>query len=103
MLTEIDFVSNPYARAKIVELVFYMCDLEKGTIRTCVRNNLSFRRNITKGLANFYIDIEFTGDDSSFYQKYVYRHYVSMIFKYIWTMPEYQAELKNLLLGEREL
>jgi len=89
LLCENEFISNPYSKAKIVELVSFFGN-DNRPIRDLYDNNELAKRVLTPGLLKFYIDIEFTGASHQFYAKYEYRHYATSIFKVIWKLDAYK-------------
>jgi ubiquitin conjugation factor E4 B len=88
-LTDIEVISNPYARAKLVELVSFCCYNNQDIIPIFNSHQVAIN-HLTRGLIKFYIEIEFTGASHQFYAKYEYRHYAANIFKKLWRLPRYQ-------------
>jgi ubiquitin conjugation factor E4 B len=41
----------------------------------------------------FFVDIEFTGSHTSAYDKYEYRHEMTQILEYFWSIPNYKATM----------
>lgn len=103
-LSNCQISSNPYLKAKLVEILYYFYQTERSRVHGVLSNNLYSKRNITSciylsfklnthiffiALVKFYIDIEFTGDSMQFYSKFNYRHYVNFLFTKLWVEEDY--------------
>jgi len=95
VLSEIDVISNPYTKAKILQLVAFIGH-DNPQIENVYANNDVAIKNLTRALVKFYIDIEFTGQSQQFYAKFEYRHYCQMIFKSMWKVQAYRENLIKL-------
>eukprot|EP00742_Colponemidia_sp_Colp-10_P011138 GILJ01012341.1.p1 GENE.GILJ01012341.1~~GILJ01012341.1.p1 ORF type:complete len:1148 (-),score=204.51 GILJ01012341.1:87-3530(-) len=93
-------VTNPYVRAKLVELLSCWVPNEShmaANHRQMFRD-MFFMHPLAKGhlmrvLIHFYVDIEFTGSHTQFYDKFTYRHYAAQVFEYLWGMSEYKKSM----------
>ncbi|KAL4505185.1 hypothetical protein ABPG72_016252 [Tetrahymena utriculariae] len=96
-LSNCQISSNPYLKAKLVEILFFFYHQDKSKVHAILSNSLYAKRNITASLMKFYIDIEFTGDSHQFYSKFNYRHYVNYLYTKLWVEETYQSEVKKLI------
>jgi ubiquitin conjugation factor E4 B len=83
--------TNPYIRAKFVKSFSLMLSGKSvGEITSVMNFHSLFQQFFMQGLVKFFVDIEFGGGHSQFYDKFEYRHYTSKIFEYLWRYPHYQ-------------
>lgn len=99
LLCDNEMISNPYSKAKIVELISFF-GYENNLIRSTYESNEVAQRVLIQGLVKFYIDIEFTGASHQFYAKYEYRHYATRIFKVVWRIPVYKEAFLRIVHSE---
>mmetsp|Transcript_17081 Transcript_17081/g.16951 ORF Transcript_17081/g.16951 Transcript_17081/m.16951 type:complete len:692 (-) Transcript_17081:29-2104(-) len=87
--------SNPYLRAKLVQALSMI--LEEGIfgdLHTLINLNEVAKKYLLPSLIIFYVDIEFSGSHSQFYDKFMYRHYTAKIFAFLWKFEYYQNQTK---------
>ncbi|XP_037954854.1 ubiquitin conjugation factor E4 B-like [Teleopsis dalmanni] len=80
-------IKNPYLTAKLIEVVF-VYSLISGS--EWVDNFLLHELTNTvlfNSLMKFYVDIETTGENTEFYDKFSIRYHISHLFKAMWSMP----------------
>lgn len=88
--------SNPYLRAKLVQ-AFSLIITESvfGDLSNLINCNEIAKNYLLPSLVVFYVDIESSGGSGQFYEKYVYRHYTSKIFNFLWKFEYYQNQTKT--------
>ncbi|EGC28981.1 hypothetical protein DICPUDRAFT_59083 [Dictyostelium purpureum] len=88
-----EYVKNPYLKAKIIEIVsqFVPSQHNKGN-PLLLECNAEIKDHLVLSLMRFYVDIEFTGGHNQFYEKFTYRHYSSVILKYLWSVPDFRKK-----------
>ena len=84
ILNSPEHFTNPYIRAKFVKsFSLLLSGKTVGEISSVMNVHSLFQQFFMQGLVKFYVDIEFGGGRSQFYDKFEYRHYASKIFEYL--------------------
>ncbi|KAL5987810.1 E3 ubiquitin-protein ligase pub1 [Asimina triloba] len=96
------YIRNPYLRAKMVEVLNYWMQLSRasssttGIPATISSSILSlFEGNqlaldyLVRNLLKLYVDIEFTGSHTQFYDKFNIRHNIAELLEYLWNIPSH--------------
>ncbi|WBW74100.1 ubiquitin-protein ligase E4 Ufd2 [Schizosaccharomyces osmophilus] len=98
LLTKSSYIKNPYLRAKLVEILFYGVQSQRGQPDVMI-DVLSTSQVATKwlipALMGFYIEIESTGQSTQFYDKFNIRFYICEVFRTIWKLPAYFGKLEQ--------
>jgi len=97
VLSSPEHFSNPYLRAKLVQSLSMV--IENGVIGDVVSiidMSEVAHNHLLYAMVVFYVDIEFTGSSSQFYDKFQYRHFASKIFNFLWKFEKYQEKTKGL-------
>eukprot|EP00164_Ancoracysta_twista_P001271 GFYU01001669.1.p1 GENE.GFYU01001669.1~~GFYU01001669.1.p1 ORF type:complete len:1071 (-),score=326.59 GFYU01001669.1:216-3428(-) len=87
------YMKNPYIRGKFMEVLCQLAPIEQGntSLLTPLYENMPIiQQHLCKGLLNYYIEIEHTGDSNQFYIKFNQRYRICLLMKYLWTMPVHQ-------------
>lgn len=50
-------------------------------------------KHLVPALMHLYVDIEFTGSHTQFYDKFNVRYYISKLMKFLWGMPIYKKSM----------
>ncbi|ESO04573.1 hypothetical protein HELRODRAFT_99472 [Helobdella robusta] len=90
------FVSNRYLVAKLVEIMYITNPKVHpygGRFSELIVNHHMSLDHLVPALMKFYSDVESTGASSEFYDKFSIRYHLSIIFKYLWEKPVYQAKV----------
>lgn len=91
-----DYVKNPYARAKFVEV---MASLTPKRLRRTLPFNpfdgAMATQYLPLALTHFWVDIEHTGSSHQFYEKFSIRYNVSHVIRYLWTLPRHRESFKS--------
>jgi len=83
-------INNTHLRSKLVEL---LCSLAPSDETSDTRLDYLFNKKdsimqyLTPGLMELYVDIESTGRDSQFYDKFNVRYQIACLFRYLWKIP----------------
>ena len=82
MRTDPKSITNPYTKAKALELiaVFMYVDEKKKELMPEFNNSVIVRNKLMETLITFYVQIEFSGSSSMFYTKFKYRYDCAVIF-----------------------
>ncbi|KYR02190.1 U box domain-containing protein [Tieghemostelium lacteum] len=95
ILSTPESIKNPYIKAKIVEIlssfVPYGGPMDN-YFSSLLENGQMVQDNLVAALMRFYVDIEFTGGNNQFYEKFSYRYHSSNILKYLWKSPQYKQK-----------
>jgi ubiquitin conjugation factor E4 B len=91
------YLTNPYLRAKYVEILAALVPSDDPDGRTpgdayprlFAANDLS-RRKIVPYLMRFYVDVEFSGTHSGFYEKWGSRHHMTKVLEYLWNTADFR-------------
>ncbi|XP_058081022.1 probable ubiquitin conjugation factor E4 isoform X2 [Magnolia sinica] len=97
------YVRNPYLRAKMVEVLNYWMQISRssGSLSSGIPSSISsailalFEGNqlaleyLVRNLLNLYVDIEFTGSHTQFYDKFNIRHNIAELLEYLWNVPSH--------------
>lgn len=88
-------LTNPYLRAKQVEMLSYMVEGKAAVpvMQGALQYNPLPQMYILEALVQFYVDIEFTGSHNQFYEKFTYRHYATRVFMYLWRFEHYRRQM----------
>ena len=111
-------IKNPYLRAKLIEvLAAWMPDSgddSGATGRRRRRGNApvaSFASSLFEAhptaikllvpnLVKLYVQIEFTGSHTAFFEKFTIRNNMAQLFEYLWTVPAHRATWKAFAAAE---
>ncbi|GAB4827333.1 E3 ubiquitin-protein ligase pub1 [Ancistrocladus abbreviatus] len=86
------YVRNPYLRAKMVEVLnSWMPRRSNSTATTTLfeGHQLSLEY-LVRNLLKLYVDIEFTGSHTQFYDKFNIRHNIAELLEYLWQVPSHR-------------
>ncbi|UPR03194.1 ubiquitin conjugation factor E4 [Chloropicon primus] len=97
-----DFVHNPYLRAKMVDVLHHWVPPPNVThpLVSKMANLFEFheigKKSLVANLLKLYVDIEFTGSNTQFYDKFNIRHHIGEMLEYLWSIPVHRANWKAL-------
>lgn len=93
------YLTNPYLRAKYVEILAALVPSDDPTggcptpgdayPRLFATNELSCRQ-LVPYLLRFYVDVEFSGTHSGFYEKWTSRHHMTRVLEHLWNTADYR-------------
>jgi ubiquitin conjugation factor E4 B len=80
-----EYFSTPFPRIAMVHMLSEIIETKSLSILAFefTRNPLA-KQYLIDGLIQFYVDIEFTDSHTQFYDKFNYRHFVTIILKFLW-------------------
>jgi len=88
---------NPYLRAKLVESLQALCPetyvKDEKKLHELFETHQLAMNHLAPLLLQFFVDIEFTGSHTQFYDKFNYRSITSRLLKYLWQLPAYQESV----------
>jgi len=97
-----DLVHNPYLRAKMVEVLHHWVPPEgaahplAGKMANLFEFHDTCRDELVQNLLKLYVDIEFTGSNTQFYDKFNIRHRIGEMLEYLWSIPSHREKWKSL-------
>ncbi|EWC45716.1 hypothetical protein DRE_05053 [Drechslerella stenobrocha 248] len=96
-----NYVKNPYLKAKLVE-VLYLGILpirsgggDRGVLGDLLNGHVFALDNLMHSLMSFYIEVEQTGANTQFYDKFNIRYNISQVIKSIWRNANYREKLEQ--------
>ncbi|KAF9170198.1 hypothetical protein BGX20_009313 [Mortierella sp. AD010] len=93
------YIKNPYLKAKLAEILFYMTLPYRGqrnddTLGIKLNTHPMALQCLIPAIMNFYVEVENTGRSSQFYDKFNIRYNISQILKFVWTNPLHRDMVK---------
>ncbi|XVF16700.1 hypothetical protein REPUB_Repub10bG0054900 [Reevesia pubescens] len=98
------FIKNPYLRAKMVEVLNFWMPRRSGSSATSTLfegHQLSLEY-LVRNLLKLYVDIEFTGSHTQFYDKFNIRHNIAELLEYLWQVPSHRNAWKQIAKEEEK-
>ena len=105
-LSNSQLISNPHKRGKIAEVLGTLTHSESDTrhfllshterIRATLQSDHMALRHFLPGLLKVFAEIEVTGDDLEFEQKFTYRHSMYDLIELLWSSPAFRPCLDHL-------
>lgn len=99
-----DFIRNPYLRAKMVEVLNCWMPRRSGSSNTATLfegHQLSLEY-LVRNLLKLYVDIEFTGSHTQFYDKFNIRHNIAELLEYLWQVPSHRNAWRQIAKEEEK-
>ncbi|CAH1450793.1 unnamed protein product [Lactuca virosa] len=97
-----EYIRNPYLRAKMVEVLNCWMPRRSGSssaTSTLFEGHQLSVQYLVKNLLKLYVDIEFTGSHTQFYDKFNIRHNIAELLEYLWQVPIAKEEEKGVYLN----
>ncbi|XP_049343169.1 probable ubiquitin conjugation factor E4 [Solanum verrucosum] len=93
-----EYIRNPYLRAKMVEVLncWMPRDYSSTAMSTLFEGHQLSLQYLVKNLLKLYVDIEFTGSHTQFYDKFNIRHNIAELLEYLWQVPSHQNAWKQI-------
>ncbi|KAL5805653.1 hypothetical protein ACOSQ4_028386 [Xanthoceras sorbifolium] len=88
-----DFIRNPYLRAKMVEVLNCWMPRRSGSSSATASLFEGHQMSLVylvRNLLKLYVDIEFTGSHTQFYDKFNIRHNIAELLEYLWQVPSHR-------------
>ncbi|XP_021721463.1 probable ubiquitin conjugation factor E4 [Chenopodium quinoa] len=99
-----EYIRNPYLRAKMVEVLNGWMPRRSGSSATASLfegHQLSLQY-LVKNLLKLYVDIEFTGSHTQFYDKFNIRHNIAELLEYLWQVPSHRNVWRQIAKEEEK-
>lgn len=99
-----EYIRNPYLRAKMVEVLNCWMPRRSGSSATASLfegHQLSLQY-LVKNLLKLYVDIEFTGSHTQFYDKFNIRHNIAELLEYLWQVPSHRNVWRQIAKEEEK-
>ncbi|EYU44160.1 hypothetical protein ABFS82_08G027800 [Erythranthe guttata] len=99
-----EYIRNPYLRAKMVEVLNCWMPPRSGskTTGTLFDGHQLSLEYLVKNLLKLYVDIEFTGSHTQFYDKFNIRHNIAELLEYLWQVPSHRNIWKKIAKEEEK-
>ena len=103
-----DHVHNPYLRAKMVDVLHLWVPPPQiqhplvSKMSNLFEFNLLAKEFLVSHLLRLYVDIEFTGSNTQFYDKFNIRHHIGEMLEYLWSIPVHKESWKKLSNAEAD-
>ena len=96
-LSNTSLIKNPFLNARLVETLFMLCLDPRITERLFITIVMApiARAGLVPSLMKFYVDCEQTGSHTEFFDKFNIRYHISVIFRQVWNLVEYQTAIIN--------
>lgn len=91
-------ITNTHLRSKLVELLCSLAPTEDGqdnNVTYLFNKKDSVMQHLAPALMDLYVDIESTGRDSQFYDKFNVRYQIACLFRYLWKIPFHKDIIKS--------
>ncbi|CAN6574695.1 unnamed protein product [Malus baccata var. baccata] len=99
-----EYIRNPYLRAKMVEVL--NCWMPRGSgssiTATLFEGHQLSLEYLVRNLLKLYVDIEFTGSHTQFYDKFNIRHNIAELLEYLWHVPSHRNAWKQIAKEEEK-
>lgn len=99
-----EYIRNPYLRAKMVEVLNCWMPRRSGSSVTATLfegHQLSLVY-LVRNLLKVYVDIEFTGSHTQFYDKFNIRHNIAELLEYLWQVPSHRNAWRQIAIEEEK-
>ncbi|TMW97042.1 hypothetical protein EJD97_006331 [Solanum chilense] len=99
-----EYIRNPYLRAKMVEVLncWMPRDDSSTAMSTLFEGHQLSLQYLVKNLLKLYVDIEFTGSHTQFYDKFNIRHNIAELLEYLWQVPYHQNAWRQFAKEEEK-
>ncbi|CAL5370702.1 unnamed protein product [Camellia sinensis] len=99
-----DFIRNPYLRAKMVEVLnCWMPRRSSSSVTaTLFEGHQLSLEYLVRNLLKLYVDIEFTGSHTQFYDKFNIRHNIAELLEYLWQVPSHRNAWRQIAKEEEK-
>ncbi|PKA50695.1 putative ubiquitin conjugation factor E4 [Apostasia shenzhenica] len=98
------YVKNPYLKAKMVEVLNCWMPQRSGISATASLfegHQLSLDY-LVGNLLKLYVDIEFTGSHTQFFDKFTIRHNIAELLEYLWNVPSHHNAWRKIAKEEEK-
>ncbi|KAJ8775019.1 hypothetical protein K2173_020023 [Erythroxylum novogranatense] len=98
------YVRNPYLRAKMVEVLncWMPSRTSSSDTATLFEGHQLSLEFLVRNLLKLYVDIEFTGSHTQFYDKFNIRHNIAELLEYLWQVPSHRNAWRQIAKEEEK-
>ncbi|BAS84794.1 probable ubiquitin conjugation factor E4 [Oryza sativa Japonica Group] len=98
------YIKNPYLRAKMVEVLNCWMPQRSGLSSTAslFEGHQLCLDYLVKNLLKLYVDIEFTGSHTQFFDKFNIRHNIAELLEYLWDVPSHRNAWRRIAKEEEK-
>ncbi|XP_066390180.1 probable ubiquitin conjugation factor E4 isoform X2 [Miscanthus floridulus] len=98
------YIKNPYLRAKMVEVLNCWMPQRSGLNSTAslFEGHQLCLDYLVKNLLKLYVDIEFTGSHTQFFDKFNIRHNIAELLEYLWDVPSHRNAWRQIAKEEEK-
>ncbi|KAJ4912092.1 putative ubiquitin conjugation factor E4 [Raphanus sativus] len=100
-----EYVRNPYLRAKMVEVLNCWMPRSSGSssaTSTLFEGHQLSLEYLVRNLLKLYVDIEFTGSHTQFYDKFNIRHNIAELLEYLWQVHSHRNAWRRIAKEEEK-
>ncbi|GER45816.1 U-box domain-containing protein [Striga asiatica] len=99
-----EYIRNPYLRAKMVEVLNCWMPRRSGSkaTETLLEGHQLSLEFLVRNLLKLYVDIEFTGSHTQFYDKFNIRHNIAELLEYLWQVPSHRNVWRRIAKEEEK-
>ncbi|CAL9770215.1 unnamed protein product [Musa acuminata subsp. burmannicoides] len=101
------YIKNPYLRAKMVEVL--NCWMQQRSSSSGFSASASLFEGhqlsldyLVRNLLKLYVDIEFTGSHTQFFDKFTIRHNIAELLEYLWDVPSHRNAWRQIAREEEK-
>ncbi|ESR44490.1 hypothetical protein CICLE_v10010958mg [Citrus x clementina] len=99
------YIRNPYLRSKMVEVLNCWMPRRSGSssaTATLFEGHQMSLEYLVRNLLKLYVDIEFTGSHTQFYDKFNIRHNIAELLEYLWQVPSHRNAWRQIAKEEEK-
>ncbi|XP_062106567.1 probable ubiquitin conjugation factor E4 isoform X2 [Humulus lupulus] len=98
-----NYIRNPYLRAKMVEVLnCWMPRRSSSVTASLFEGHQLSLEYLVRNLLKLYVDIEFTGSHTQFYDKFNIRHNIAELLEYLWQVPSHRNAWRRIAKEEEK-
>ncbi|KAM0865296.1 hypothetical protein ACQ4PT_043365 [Festuca glaucescens] len=98
------YIKNPYLKAKMVEVLNCWMPQRSGLAATAslFEGHQLCLDHLVPNLLKLYVEIEFTGSHTQFFDKFNIRHNIAELLEYLWDVPSHRNAWKQIAKQEEK-
>ncbi|CAL4923244.1 unnamed protein product [Urochloa decumbens] len=98
------YIKNPYLKAKMVEVLNCWMPQRSGLSSTAslFEGHQLCLDYLVRNLLKLYVDIEFTGSHTQFFDKFNIRHNIAELLEYLWDVPSHRNAWRQIAKEEEK-
>ncbi|ORX56341.1 hypothetical protein DM01DRAFT_1334813 [Hesseltinella vesiculosa] len=99
-LQNTSYIQNPHLKPKLIEILFFFTypvyQGQPGELEPILNANPLALQHLIPALIAYYVEVELSGTDSMFYEKFNVRYHISHVMKRIWNHPGHRERLREV-------